>query len=293
MYGEEINSALYNSLTSIIDTYTKENIDKHEATGATLTESVTDATQIYKDAHGDSEYTKAIQAILKAIAENDDAKVLQTLGSTSKEKTDDFQKIAIMIQELAKKQKVRELATLIETAIEIYKNTNDNVGQEILNLLNETAIIYDNDDFDAIMDSVNTIINNCEFKEEVFAVLAQYNELDLNTTTINNFLIANYIGIDKLTEDERALITSTARSILSVLENTGEKGSLVLQIIEKAFKVYNGKDVISNLIATVVDNSNNEDLQKEYRSIISIMQINQTITRISTDDTLTEAEKYI
>ena len=267
-------------------------MEEYEASGATLTESVTDANEIYKDAHGDSEYTKAVDAIIKAIAENDEAKVLTTLEGSSAEEADDFQKIALMTQELAKKPKVRELATIMETAVEIYQNINDNVGQEILNLLNETVIIYDNDDFDAIMDSVNTIINNCEFKEEVFAVLAQYNQLDLNATTINNFLIANYSGINELDEGERALISSTARSILSVLENTGDKGKLVLQIIEKAFNVYSGKDVISNLIAIIVDNSNDEELRKEYRSIVNIMQINKTITQISTDDTLTDAEKY-
>ena len=289
LYGDETNSSLYNSLNSLLNVYNKENMNKYNLSGATFVDSVKDATTIYIEAHGDTEYTNAINAILKATAENDATKVLTTFEKITTEDNDDFQKIAIMAQELSKKEKVRELATIIDTAVEIYKNINDNVGREILNLLNETAILYNDADYDAIMDSINTIINNCDYKEEVFALLAQKNDLNLTNEAMDNYLKINYPRLD---EDKRALIMSTSKSILSVINNTGDKGNVIAQIIEKAFKVHKVQVVMSELIGVIVDNSNNEELQKEYRTIVSIMQINNEVAVINASEALTDAEKY-
>ena len=289
VYGDETNSALYNSVSSLLQNYNTGNKEKYNSSGSTFVQSVTNATQIYTSAYGDTAYSNAINAILNATAENDATKVLTTFEKITTEDNDDFQKIAIMVQELSKKEKVRELATIMETAVEIYKNTNDNVGREILNLLNETVILYNNEDYDAIMDSLNTIINNCDYKEEVFALLAQKTEFNLTNETMEYYLKTHY---PMLNEDTRALIMATAKSMDSVLSNTGDKGNIIVQIIEKAYKVHEGKEVISELMAVIVNNSNNEELQKEYRSIVTIMQINNEIIIINANEALTDEEKY-
>lgn len=289
IYGDESNSAIYNSIASLLKNYNSENQDKYNSSGSTFVESVTETTNIYQTAYGDTAYINAINSILKAIAENDATKVLTTFEKLTTHDNDDFQKIVIMAQELAKKEQVREMATITETAVEIYQNLNDDIGQEILNLLNEVAVTYDNNDYDEIMDSINETINNCEYKEEVFATLAQRNELDLTNETMDNYLKVNYM---QLNGDKRALVTSTVKSILSVINNTGDKGNVVSEIIEKAFKVHEGKEIISELMTSIVNNSNNDNLQKEYRSFTNIMQINSKITQINADETLSQSEKY-
>lgn len=286
IYGDETNSALYDSISSVLNTYTKENTEKYTSTASVFTDSVSKISSIYTNTDGDTKYIQAVNSILKTVAENDATKSLSAFATITASSSDDFQKIATITKYISEKQKVRELATIMETAVEIYKNKNDNLGMEILNLLNEIDSIYDNDDYSKIMDSVNSIINNCEYKEAVLALLAQD---ELTNESMDAYLQARF---SELNQDKRGLVTSVVKSISNTLNNTGDLGKTISQTIKNAYNLYENKITISDLIQAIVDNSNDKELQKEYRTFTNLVQINEKVEKISKDETLSEEEKY-
>lgn len=286
VYGEETNSALYDSISSVLNTYTSENTEKYTATSSSFTKSVSKLSSIYASTDGDTKYLKAVEEILKSASENDAAKALKKLSTITGTADDDFQKVATITKYISEKQKVKELATLMETSVEIYKNTDDNLENEILNLLNETDTIYDNDDYSKIMATINKTINECEYKEAVFALLAQG---ELTNEEMDTYLKNKFT---ELNQDNRGLVRSTVRSISNTLNNTGDFGKYISEIIKKAYGLYNNSTTTSDLIQTIVDNSNDKELQKEYRTFTNLVQINKKVEEISKDETLSEEEKY-
>ncbi len=288
IYGSEINSSLYNSLSKLVEN-TESNKSDYNSSGSTFDESLNKISNIYTSADGDTKYISAVNSILKAIAENDATKSLSILGNIFGSSNGDFQKVTRLSKLVSENEKVRELATVIETAIEIYKNTNDNLGVELLNLLNETTIIYNNVDYSKVMDSINQTINNCEYKIPVFALLSQMGEGELTNEKMGTYLQTNYSWLD---EDKRGLVMNTVKAIVSTLNNTGDLGNAISQIIQKAYKMYERQVTMSELIKTIVDYSGDEELQNEYRTFESTMQINQAVSTINSDSLLTPAEKY-
>lgn len=286
VYGEETNSALYDSISSVLNAYTSENTEKYTATSSSFTKSVSKLSSIYTSTDGDTKYLKAVEEILKSASENDAAKALKKLSTITGTADDDFQKVATITKYISEKQKVKELATLMETSVEIYKNTDDNLENEILNLLNETDTIYDNDDYSKIMATINKTINECEYKEAVFALLAQG---ELTNEEMDTYLKNKFT---ELNQDNRGLVRSTVRSISNTLNNTGDFGKYISEIIKKAYGLYNNSTTTSDLIQTIVDNSNDKELQKEYRTFTNLVQINKKVEEISKDETLSEEEKY-
>ena len=289
LYGEEINSSLYDSVSTVVKNYTQENLDKYNTSGATFTESLSKISGVYTSADGDTAYIKSLNAILKAISENDVTKSLSIISNITGSNNGDFQKVVQISKLASESSKMREVATLIDTIVDIYKNTNDNVGMLILDLLNETSIVYKNEDFSKVMDSVNEVANNCEYKLPVFALVAQSLNGTLTNEQMETFLKNNYSGLN---EDKKALVTSTAKSIISTLSNSGDNGKNIFSIIDKAYNVFAGNINISNAIKTIVDNSQDNELQSEYRKFENILQINKKISEINNDETLSLAEKY-
>ena len=289
LYGEEINSSLYDSVSTVVKNYTQENLDKYNTSGATFTESLSKISGVYTSADGDTAYIKSLNAILKAISENDVTKSLSIFSNITGSNNGDFQKVVQISKLASESSKMREVATLIDTIVDIYKNTNDNVGMLILDLLNETSIVYKNEDFSKVMDSVNEVANNCEYKLPVFALVAQSLNGTLTNEQMETFLKNNYSGLN---EDKKALVTSTAKSIISTLSNSGDNGKNIFSIIDKAYNVFAGNINISDAIKTIVDNSQDNELQSEYRKFENILQINKKISEINNDETLSLAEKY-
>ncbi len=289
LYGDEINSSLYNSISKLVTNYSKDNMDKYNTSGATFTESVGKISGIYTSADGDTEYIKAINAILKSISENDATKSLSILSRLTSSADDDFQKVATITKYVSEKPKVRELATIMDSGVDIYKNTKDDVGMEILELLNEVEILYDYDDYSKIMDSINENINLSEDKTAIFALLAQMNNEELTNEKIDSYLQTQFADLD---QDKRSLISSVVKSEVSVLNNTGDLGKIITNIIEKAYGVYESKVTMSDLISTIVDSSGDKDLQNEYRTFTNLVQINKVVNQINEDSTLSSEEKY-
>lgn len=289
LYGEEINSSLYNSLTNVVKNYTKENLEKYNTSESTFTENLSKISGIYTSSDGDTAYIKGLNSILKAVSENDPTKSLSIISNITGSNNGDFQKVVQISRLASESSKMREVATLIDTIVEIYKNTNDNVGMSILELLNETSIVYKNEDFSKVMDSVNEVANNCEYKLPMFAIVAQSSNETLSNEQMETFLRNNYSGLN---EDQRSLVTSTAKSIISILSNSGDNGKEIFSIIDKAYNVFAGTINISDAIKTIVDNSKDNELQSEYRKFENILQINKKISEINNDETLSLVEKY-
>ena len=160
---------------------------------------------------------------------------------------------------------------------------------EILGLLNEVEILYDYDDYSKIMDSINENINLCEYKTAIFALLAQMNNEELTNEKIDSYLQTQFMDLD---QDKRSLVSSVVKSEVSVLNNTGDLGKIITNIIEKAYGVYESKVTMSDLISTIVDCSGNKDLQNEYRTFTNLVQINKVVNQINEDSTLSSEEKY-
>lgn len=288
LYGSEINSSLYNSLANIVKNYTENDRDKYNSSGATFVESLNKISSIYTSADGDTSYIKGLNSILKAISENDATKSLSSIFNITNSGSD-FKKVAQISKLVSESKKMRELATVIDTIVEIYKNTNDNVGMNILELLNETTMIYNNTDYSKVMDSINEAANNCEYKSPVFGIVAQSASGGMTNEQMETFLQSEYPGFN---EDKKALITSTAKSIISILSNSGDNGKNILGIIEKSYKLFTQTLNISDVIISIVEYSGDKELQAEYRKYENILQINKKIAEINNDETLSLAEKY-
>lgn len=289
LYGNEINSSLCNSIDKIVKNYTEDNLDKYNTSSSTFTESLAKVSGIYTNASGDTAYVKGLNTILKAISENDATASLSVLSNlVSGNNNTDFQKVAKISKLVSESEKMRDVATLIDTLVEIYKNENDNAGMLILELLNETSKIYENVDFSKIMDSVNQLANNCEYKLPMFGITALSLNGEVSNSQMEEFMRNNYPEIG---DDQKELVKSYAKSIISILSNSGDNGKIILQIISNAYKQYNGNTVISDTVKNIVDSLNDNDLKTEYRKLENILQINNKLEQINNDTTLSENEK--
>lgn len=289
LYGNEINSSLCNSIDKIVKNYTEDNLDKYNTSSSTFTESLAKISGIYTNASGDTAYVKGINTILKAISENDATASLSVLSNlVSGNNNTDFQKVAKISKLVSESEKMRDVATLIDTLVEIYKNENDNAGMLILELLNETSKIYENVDFSKIMDSVNQLANNCEYKLPMFGITALSLNGEVSNSQMEEFMRNNYPEIG---DDQKELVKSYAKSIISILSNSGDNGKIILQIISNAYKQYNGNTIISDTVKNIIDSLNDNDLKIEYRKLENILQINNKLEQINNDTTLSENER--